>query len=115
MSRSEIQHAQYEKMKSEGAYCGSVRDASWDRNVRMHTCCESKKAIYHRAGCPTRSGDLSDLKDPTPIEASAEDLKRQITALRIENEQITSIDVARKLGVRLRDVNKQWPGTLPRI
>lgn len=55
-------HAQYEKMKAQGAWCGSVKDSSWDRKAKMHKCCKSKHARYHKSACPLRSDDLSDLK-----------------------------------------------------
>ncbi len=47
----------------------SVKDSTWDRKKHWHTCCKSKRAYRHLAGCENRkrisevNDDYSDLKD----------------------------------------------------
>lgn len=40
-----------EKLKDAGLY-GTAKDPFWDREKKMHTCCGSTRAYYHKKGCP---------------------------------------------------------------
>lgn len=78
----------YLALKANGAYCGSVNDSSWDRAAKIHRCCGSRKSVYHRASCPVRSGDLSDVRlyekprPPAPDPASTAGLRLRIRELK---------------------------------
>ena len=93
----------YAALKASGAYCGSMKDESWDRKLKKHKCCGSKKAIYHGAKCPVRSENLDDIKIP-PVKQDP--LRERIQALKAEGK--TSGEVAKELGIKLGEVNNLW-------
>lgn len=98
---------QYLKAKAAGAWTASKKDATWDKVLLWHTCCGSRHGAYHKAACPIRSGDISDLqlreseKEVDPVKLRVRELKAQ---------GLTSEQVAAELGMQLRDVNKFWIG-----
>ncbi len=44
-------------------YTGSAQEISWDREERRHTCCGSKRANYHKGGCPRNTQGLKRTKN----------------------------------------------------
>ena len=48
---------QIERLKETGHY-GSVKDARWSREKKMHECCGSTRAYYHKQGCELCKRDI---------------------------------------------------------
>lgn len=105
-TKSEQNRESYLKAKAEGAYSASKRDSTWDQKKHMHTCCGSKHGAYHKSACPIRNGDISDLK----MNAAREIDPVKLRVRELKEQGYTSIVVAEKLGMPLKDVNKLWIG-----
>lgn len=80
MKRTEQQRAKYERDKEEGLYSGSSKQVTWNHSRKRHECCESKKALYHKAACPNRGKRIERRDDPMPVDGKFKELVRELRA-----------------------------------
>jgi hypothetical protein len=91
----------YKRLKEEGRY-GYFKDATWDREKKIHKCCKSKARWYHKVNCPAASEDIVLGKDKAYMTIS----KHYKSISKLKKEGLTSIQISKKLDLPLSTVNK---------
>ena len=75
----------------------STKEASWDKALKMHTCCKSPHS-YHKGSCPLKRDKIPG-RASDPVISNIQSLKAQ---------GLDSRTVARELNLALEEVNEFW-------
>jgi len=88
----------YSRIKNEGRY-GYFRDATWDKEAKIHSCCKSKARWYHKIGCPAAREDF----DLSFKKRKISELENKIK--RLKHDGKNSDEISKILSLPLSDVN----------